>query len=126
MKREWVRPLFVVAALYDLVLGIVYFVAFKALYARFGIDLPNHDAYVQLPAALIAVFGIGFWFVAQAPERNRDLIKLGVLMKIAFSAVVFGHYFLATMPTMWLPFAAIDALFAAAFVASLGAVKTAR
>ena len=122
MKREWVSPLFVIASVYDVVLGLIYGVAFKPIYTRFGVGLPNHDAYVQLPAALILVFGIGFWFVARAPERNRDVIKLGVLMKAAFCAVVFGHYFLASMPGMWIPFAAIDLLFGIAFLLALRTV----
>jgi hypothetical protein len=122
MKREWVSPLFVFAALYDIVLGLIYGLAFRPIYARFGIALPNHDGYVQLPAALILVFGVGFWFVARAPERNRDLIKLGIGMKAAFCAVVLGHYFLASIPAMWIPFALADLLFGIAFLMALRVV----
>jgi hypothetical protein len=116
----------VFAALYDIVLGLAYGLAFRPIYARFGIALPNHDGYVQLPAALILVFGIGFWLVARAPERNRDLIKLGVLMKLAFCVVVFGHRLFASIPTMWLPFAVADLLFAIAFLAALRALPAPR
>lgn len=119
MKREHVRPLFRLAALYDIVLGLVYGLAYRTIYAKFAIALPNHDAYVQLPAALILVFGVGFWFVSRAPGRNRDLIRVGVMMKLAFSAIVFGHFLLGSIPTMWVPFAAIDLLFAIAFVMAL-------
>jgi hypothetical protein len=49
-----------------------------------------------------------------------------MLMKLAFCGVVFGHYFLASMPAMWLPFAALDALFFLAFWATLGVVKAVR
>ncbi len=121
MRREAVRPLFRIAALYDIVLALAYGLAFRPIYARFGIALPNHDAYVQLPAALILVFGIGFWFVAQAPERNRDLMRLGVMMKLAFSLVVLGHLLLGAIPAMWVPFAVIDLLFAISFVMALRA-----
>ena len=76
MTPGWIRPLFVVAAAYDLILGVVFGIAFKPIMTSFGIALPNHDAYVQLPAAMIAVFGIGFGFVAADPPRNRDIIKL--------------------------------------------------
>jgi len=121
MKASWIRPLFVIAALYDTVLGVAFFFAFKPVYERFGIPLPNHDAYVQLPAALIAIFGIGFWFVARAPERNRDLITLGVLMKLAFSGVVLSYAFRDAIPPMWVPLAWIDVAFMLAFIAALRA-----
>ena len=122
MKRESIRPLFRVAALYDIVLGLVYGLGSRTIYKLFAITPPNHDAYVQLPAALILIFGIGFWFVAQAPERNRDIIRLGVMMKLAFSIIVFGHLLLGAIPTMWVPFAVIDLLFMISFVMALRAL----
>jgi hypothetical protein len=118
MKTSWVRPLFMIAALYDLILGVVFFFAFKPIYGRFIIPLPNHDAYVQLPAALIAIFGLGFWFVAQDPERNRDLITLGVLMKLAFSGIILSYAFRDAIPSMWVPLAWIDLAFMVAFIAA--------
>jgi hypothetical protein len=121
MKASWVRPLFLFAGLYDMVLGVAFFLAFKPIYERFTIPLPNHDAYVQLPAALIAIFGIGFWFVSRAPERNRDLITLGVLMKFAFSGIVLSYALRDAIPPMWVPLAWIDVAFMVAFIAALQA-----
>lgn len=120
MVRAWIRPLFVVAAIYDLVVGAVYFAAYRALYTAFGVTLPNHPGYVHLPAALIFIFGIGFWFVSRDPVRNRDLIKLGALMKLAFAGVVFGHLIFGSIPPMYVPFAVIDLAFLVAFVVALG------
>lgn len=126
MRTEWVRPLFLLAAGYDLVLGVVFAVGFRSILPRFQVPLPNHDAYVQLPAALIAIFGIGFWYVARDPMRNRDLIRLGVMLKLAFSGIVLGHYFAGTMPAMWVPFAVADLAFMAAFLMALSALKEPR
>ena len=123
MKNEWVRPLFVVAAAYDLILGIAFLLAFRPIYARFGIALPNHDAYVQFAAAVVAIFGIGFWFVALAPQRNRDIIKMGILLKLSYASVVFAHFARGQMPTMWVPFAFLDLLFLGAFLAALKAMS---
>jgi hypothetical protein len=119
MRASWVRPLFLFAGIYDIVLGVGYFIAFKPIYERFAIPLPNHDAYVQLPAALIAIFGIGFCLVSRAPERNRDLITLGVLMKLAFSGIVLSYAFRDAIPPMWVPLAWIDLAFMLAFIAAL-------
>ncbi len=122
MKREWIRPFFVLAAAYDFILGLLFLVAYPAIYARFGVTLPNHPGYVQFAAAVVAIFGIGFWYVARAPERNRDIIKLGVLLKLAYSGIVLGWWFRGQMPSMWVPFAWADLAFMLAFIASLRVV----
>jgi hypothetical protein len=125
MTASWVRPLFVFAGLYDVVLGAAFGLAFKPIYGRFLIPLPNHDAYVQLPAALIAIFGLGFLWVARAPERNRDLVVLGALMKLAFSGIVLSYAFRGAIPPLWVPFAWIDLAFLLAFVVARRAIGTA-
>ncbi len=122
MKREWIRPLFVVAGLYDFLLGAGFLFAWRAVYARFGVTLPNHPAYIQVPALLIAIFGIGFGFVAQAPERNRDIIKLGIMLKLANALPELTYYAQGQMPAMWVPFAWIDLAFLLTFVAALRAL----
>ena len=68
---------------------------------------------------MIAIFGVGFGFVAQAPERNRDIIKLGVLLKLAYSGTVLIYWAQGRIPVMWVPFAGIDLVFPVAFLASL-------
>ena len=118
MIPAWIRPLFVFAALYDIVLGVVLGLAFKPIMNRFGIVLPNHDAYVQLPAAFVVVFGIGFGLVAAAPKARRDLILLGILMKLAYSGVVLAHAAAGNMPVLWVWFAYADLAFLVAFVAA--------
>jgi len=122
MKREWIRPFFMIAAAYDGILGVVFLLAYPAVYAAFNVTLPNHPAYVQFAAAVVMIFGIGFWYVARAPERNRDIIKLGVLLKLAYATVVLGWWFRGHMPGMWVPFAWIDLAFLAAFVGALRAL----
>ena len=124
MKREWIRPLFYVAALYDIVLGAAFVAVFKPVMTHFNVPLPNHDAYVQLPAAMIAIFGVGFWFVARAPERNRDIIKLGIMLKLAYAGIILAWYARGMMPVMWVPFAWADLAFMVLFVAALRALRT--
>ena len=122
MRTDWIRPLFYLAALYDFLLGLVFLLAYPAIYARFGVTLPNHPGYVQFGAAAIMIFGVGFWLVARAPERNRDIIKLGVLLKLAYAGVVLGYWFQGRIPAMWVPFAWADLGFMIAFVAALRAL----
>jgi hypothetical protein len=115
MTPRWIRPLFIVAALYDLGLGAAYLFLYPSLYARFGVALPNHPGYVQLNALFVMIMGVGFWMVANAPARNRDLILLGMLFKAAYAGVVFLYWARGMMPSMWLIWAVCDTLFLITF-----------
>lgn len=125
MTPRWIRSLFIVAALYDLVLGAAYLVLYPTLYARFGVALPNHPGYVQLNALFVVIMGIGFWMVANAPVRNRDLIALGMLFKAAYAGIVFFYWARGMMPAMWLIWAVCDTLFLLAFLLALRALPRA-
>ena len=100
--------------------------AWPAIYERFGIAPPNHPGYIQFGAAVIAIFGIGFAFVARDPERNRDIIKLGVLLKLAYAGTVLSYRAQGRIPAMWVPFAWIDLAFLLAFLAALWALRGSR
>ncbi len=119
MKREWIRPLFVVAAIYDIVLGLAFLLAYAPIMGAFGVTLPNHPAYIQYSATWVAVFGIGFLMVARHPARNRDLIVLGAIMKACYAGIVFWYTLRGQMPGMWMPMAIGDLVFLIAFVMAL-------
>jgi hypothetical protein len=122
MTPRWIRPLFVVAGLYDFLLGLLFLFAWPAIYTHFNIAYPNHAGYILFGAASIAIFGVGFLMVAAAPERNRDIIKLGVLLKLAYSGTVLGFWFRGAIPFMWVPFAWCDLAFLVSFVVALRAL----
>ncbi len=72
--RTWIKPFFWTAVAYDIVLGIVFFFAFKPVFAAVKYPLPNNDGYMQFPALLIIVFG-----VAACSLRQR-LRATGILL----------------------------------------------
>ena len=123
MKVKTIKLLFIISALYDFILGVIFLVGFKKIYNYFNIALPNHDGYVQFGAALVAIFGVGFWFVARDPQRNRDIVKMGILLKVSYSGVVFYHAALGNLPGVWLPFAWLDIIFLVLFIRALKALK---
>ncbi|MCG3196074.1 MAG: hypothetical protein GHCLOJNM_00545 [bacterium] len=123
MPTAWVRPLFLIAAAYDFVLGIAFLIAAPYFYRILEITPPNHWGYVQFGAGVVATFGIGFWFVARHPARNIDIIKMGVLLKLTYSLTVFYHQLFGTIPGIWVPFAWFDAAFLVAFLFALPAIQ---
>lgn len=118
MEAKWIRPLFRIAALYDVILGLAFLVAHRPIFNALGIGLPNHDAYAQFPGAVVLVFGIGFWLVGRDPVRNRDLMFLGILFKLGYALPVFGHLIFGSIPWFWTIFAAADLVFAVLFAAA--------
>ncbi|MBN2170879.1 MAG: hypothetical protein JW819_06130 [Candidatus Krumholzibacteriota bacterium] len=116
MGKTAVRVLFVIAAVYDGVLGLVFLVAPAAMFRWFGVTPPNHYGYVQFPALLLIVFGLLFAAVARNPVRNRNLIPYGVMLKIAYCGTVFAYWLSQGIPGMWKPFAIADLAFLVLFL----------
>ena len=115
MKKSMVSALFVIAALYDGLLGLAFLIAPGAVFDTFAVTPPNHFGYVQFPAALLLVFAIMFAAVAKDPVRNRCLIPYGMLLKVAYCGVAFAYWFTGGIPFMWKPFAVGDLVFFAFF-----------
>jgi hypothetical protein len=115
-RKPAVSLLFVIAALWDGLLGVAFLVAASALYRWFDVTPPNHFGYVHFPAALLIVFGLMFAVIAKNPVANRNLIPFGMLLKVSFCGVVFYHWISAGLPNMWKPFAFVDLAFLVLFI----------
>jgi hypothetical protein len=123
MRIGSIRVLFVVAALYDGILGIAFLVAAPALFEWVGVTPPNHFGYVDFPAALLIVFALMFLAIARHPAANLNLIPYGILLKVSYCAVVFYHWFTAGVPVIWKPFAVADLAFLVLFAWAYAALK---
>jgi hypothetical protein len=118
MKETWIRPFFLLAAAYDGVLGIAFILAPGSIFAMYGVEPPNHMAYVQFPAMLLILFAIMFYRIAMDPVRNRDLILYGCGLKIAYCSLAFWYMFTTGIPSMWVPWAYADLVFLVLFILS--------
>jgi len=112
---RWIPLLFVLAALYDGLLGLMFIIAPGYPFELCGVTPPNHVAYVQFPAALLLIFGLMFASIACNPIRNRGLILYGMLLKLAYCAVSGWHWATTDIPWMWKPFTIIDLVMLALF-----------
>lgn len=118
MTPSWIRPLFLVAALYDGVLGAASVAVPLTLFALFGVTPPNHVGYVQFPALLLLIFAAMFLRIAADPVANRGLMPYGISLKVVYSGLVFFHQATGGVPSMWVPWAWIDLMFLMLFVAA--------
>jgi hypothetical protein len=116
MKTNWIRPFFVVAGLYDAILGLAFLLFARQLYEVFGVTPPNHYGYVQFPALLLLVFAAMFFRIAADPVRWRVMMPYGMGLKVAYCGTVFWYGATTGIPTMWLPWAWADLVFLILFV----------
>jgi hypothetical protein len=110
------RTFFLVAAIYDIVLGVAFFVFYGPLFSALGIELPNNTSYIHLTAAFVFTQGLGYWFVYQDAPANLGIVKLGIVYKAIFSGLTF--YYLAIgelLHPVFLVFGVADLLFLAGF-----------
>jgi hypothetical protein len=122
MKARTVSTLFLVAALYDGLLGLAFLVATDRIFQLAQVTLPNHVGYVQFPAALLVIFAIMFATVAWRPRENRNLIPYGVLLKLSYCGVAGYHWLMSGIPAMWKPFVVIDLVFLVLFLVAYGSL----
>ena len=100
-KEKYYRGLFTIAAFYDLVLGITFTFcparAFDAL--GIGDKLPVFGGYITLLGAFVLVIGIAYALISRGDLRcNADLILIGTLYKLAYSATAFYYWSAGSLP----------------------------
>ncbi len=118
IQEKWIRALFIVAALYDGVLGLAFLRWHAGIFEYFAVTPPNHPAYVQFPALLLVLFAIMFLRIASDPLRFRELMLYGVGLKASYSGLAFWYQGTQGIPAMWLPWAWADLAFLLLFLAA--------
>ncbi len=116
MSQLWIRILFLVCAIYDFLLGIVFLASGKSLFARFDVPAPSHMGYVHFCCLMLMIFGLMFLAIAMRPSANRNLIVYGVLLKCAYVGVASYYWINGGIPWVFKPFVFIDAAMLAGLV----------
>ena len=128
--HKMIKPLYRAAALYDAILGMAFLFAGNFVFEKFMPEIakPNHDGYIQFPAALLLVFALMYAAIARDPVRNRNLIPYGILLKVSYCSVILWHWITGNLQAwIWKPFCILDIVFLVLFVCAWRATgKTAR
>lgn len=123
MSLKAIKTTFLIAAIYDLGLGVVFGLFFAPIFRGLGTPLPYNTGYIQLSAAYVFVFGVAFYIIFKNPQQNWQMIVVGILMKLAFIIVIFGHLIFDTIPPVFVPIAVLDILFVPPFVMAYNSLK---
>ena len=82
-NRGFFRGVFLVAALYDLVLGLVFFFLYPWVYGFLGVSLPTEPAYLHATAAFVFVQGIMYYLVYRNLGSQRTLRQAAARLGVA-------------------------------------------
>jgi hypothetical protein len=115
-KESGYKKLFLIAAIYDLLLGLIFFLFYNQIYSIFNIQSTDYPMYLQLSAAFVIAMGVGYYFVYKNLYRNVDLVKLGIVYKIVYSGLTIYFFIFGPAHYLFLIFAIIDIIFIAYFV----------
>ena len=111
------RWLFLVAALYDIALGLAFLLVGQSILTWIGMALPPHIAYVQLAAMFVFIQGLGYWFIYRDPWSNLGLVRMGVAYKAGYAGLTLLYLATSQLPSVFfVPWAVADLLFLVGFV----------
>lgn len=110
------RTFFWLAAAYDMVLGVAFFLFWEPIFERLGMAVPGDVAYIQLSAVFVFVQGLSYALVALDPARNLGLVRVGVAYKAGYSGLALWYLVTEAMPSPFFAwFGLFDFLFLIAF-----------
>jgi hypothetical protein len=87
MSERFYHRMFLVAALWNLVGGALILAFTRWIFESAHLSTPNPPLYYQSWIALFMVFGVGYYMVAGQPYQNQNLVKLGIIGKLAFAVI---------------------------------------
>lgn len=119
MKKSH-RDLFLSAALFNWAVAITFLFAYQPVFNLIGLSpVPQNPIYLHLFACLVAAFGLAYYWISQDFQKNRNLVKLGIIGKLTVFALPLA-YCLASSISWQLPaLASVDLIFAILFANAL-------
>jgi hypothetical protein len=117
MGERFYKRMFLIGALWNLLGGVAIVLATPLIFGIQGLKPPQPRVYYDSWIALFMTFGIGYWIVSRELLRNRPIVVLGIIGKLAFSAIFI--YGMLTLPgeiprLFWIPVVG-DLIFAILF-----------
>lgn len=100
-RERFYKGLFLVAAIYDIFLGIIFTFFSKFVFRLLNISdmLPEFGGFISLIGAFLFVIGIAYLLIFLGDlQRNRDLISIGALYKLAYCAIAFYYFAIGNVP----------------------------
>lgn len=116
LGANW-RTFFLIAAVYDMILGAAFLIAGEPILTAIGMTLPPHIAYIQLSAVFIFIQGLSYWLAYRDPLGNKGIVRVGIAYKAAYVGLTLYYLLIQQLPSVFfIPWAVFDLLFLIGFV----------
>ena len=119
-KHHWMRPLLVLAGIYNLCWGAVVVFFPNLTFERMGLEPPLYPAIWQCVGMIVGVYGIGYLIASRDPFRHWPIVLVGLLGKVlgpigfVYASLitdqlppVFGWVLIPNDLIWWVPFSII-------------------
>jgi hypothetical protein len=118
-KEKYYKWLFIVAAIFNWVMALSFFVgsvAIPGIFGLFGTSSPPTLFFLHALLGLIAVYGVGYFIVGLDIHKNLGCVWLGVLSKFSFFAFCVAYFLLGELSILIVIFGSFDFIFACLFL----------
>jgi len=115
-KDSLFRNIFLIAAIYDFILGVAFFFFYEPIFNYFNITIPVYPMYLQMAAAFVIAMGVGYYYIYTNLYRNVDLVKLGIVYKLVYVGLASYFYFANLANVIFFWFVIFDLIFIGLFV----------
>ena len=97
-RERYYRGLFLVAAVYDVVLGITFTFFYQPAFDMLEVT-PPEGGYIPLLGSFLFVIGVAYYLIWRGDlGRNRDMIFVGTIYKLAYASVALTFWAMGDVP----------------------------
>lgn len=127
-QQVYQKIMFVSAALFNWIAAILFVGLFYVSQEHLAmlIKIPEQTLWFFFSFVIVFCFGLGYYFISMDVERNRDIIKLGLIGKIAFFVMVLNYWQKGDVSTLGFSLAIGDAIYSVLFAQVLYTIKMKR
>jgi hypothetical protein len=98
----WMKLVLRFVACYNVLAGVNMFCFYHESYKAMGVAKPELNLPIQLVGVLVALFGVGYWMVADDPVENRNVLLLGFWSKLLGSVLGIYYVVAGKLPPIFL------------------------
>ena len=119
-KALYYKWLFIIGAVFNWIMAagftLLSIIFYSSIFSLFGTSPPPTLFFLHALLALIAVYGIGYFIVGLDITKNRGIVWLGILSKMAFFFYCCIFYLLGDLKFIIVPLGFLDFIFACLFI----------
>lgn len=116
MHARYATGVFLLAAIFNVGIGTMAFLAPAVTTWLMGVTLPERPLFMQLAMWMVLVLGVGYGLTARRPEQNRDLMLVGAAGKLLVLPLMLSAWGRGDAGLVGVAAGAFDGIFALLFL----------